>query len=126
MAPFPDDFYRYLQEHSHVGIKVGPDRETFLNIWMVEVAGRVFARSWNRSLSGWFGSLLQGQSGAVRYGDQTLAVVGRRPSPSSDLMSEIDQAYLKRFTRPENVPYAEGIARPAYYAYTVEILPAGD
>ncbi|MEZ4652242.1 MAG: hypothetical protein R3E12_01165 [Candidatus Eisenbacteria bacterium] len=51
---------RYLQEHTLIGIRVGPDRVDFVDIWMVEVSGRLFARSWNRSTRGWYGALSKG------------------------------------------------------------------
>ncbi|MCA9730312.1 MAG: DUF2255 family protein [Candidatus Eisenbacteria bacterium] len=114
---------RYLQEHTLIGIRVGPDRVDFVDIWMVEVSGRLFARSWNRSTRGWYGALLEGLAGDVRFGDRTLPIVGRRLDPESPLMSRIDRAYLERFHQPENIPYAQGISQPDYHPYTMEILP---
>lgn len=120
---FPDEFYGHLARHTLVGIRVGPGREAFLDIWMVEVQGRVFARSWNRSHSGWFGALLQGQAGEVRFGEREAAVRGERPDPEAGLMERIDQAYLERFTQPGNVAYARAISRPEYHPFTIELVP---
>lgn len=119
---FPDELYRHLEQHTLTGIRVGPDRREFLDIWMVEVSGRVFARSWNRSHAGWFGALLQGQPGEVRFGNRTVPVRGERPPPEAGLMENIDQAYLQRFTQPANVAYARAISRPEYHPYTIELI----
>lgn len=123
MKPFPEELYRFLKAHTRVEVRVGADRETFTDIWVVAVDGHIFARSWNRSMNGWFGALVEGKRGTLRFGDRTLAIRGTHLPAASDLMPAIDQAYLKRFTQPENIPYAEGIAQPAFYPYTVEIVP---
>ena len=120
---FPEEFLRFLRENTLAEVRVGPDRKTFLEIWMVEVSGRIFARSWNRSLSGWFGQLVRGATGEVRFGETTMPISGESLPAQSPLMSAIDRAYLERFTQPYNVPYAEAISKPEYHAYTVEILP---
>ena len=48
---FPADFPHYLKNHTLIGIKGGRERDSFLNIWMVEVDGRYFSRSWNKNSS---------------------------------------------------------------------------
>lgn len=126
MKPFPEELFQHLRDHTLVGIRVGPDRKEFLDIWMVAVAGRIFARSWNRSMSGWFGGLIRGQSGMVRFGEHTLEIVGKRPTSEPGLMQRIDQAYLERFTQPENISYATTISQPEYHSFTIEVLPAND
>ncbi len=120
---FPPEFLTYLRQHTLVGIKVGLDRDRFLDLWMVEVSGRIFARSWSRSTSGWFGKAVEGEPTEIRFGDQILSVVGRRPPEEEGLMARIDRAYLERFTQPGNVPYAEGISKPEYHPFTVEFIP---
>ena len=75
--PFPSSFYDYLRDCTLVGIKGGRDRTTFLDIWMVSVEGRVFARSWNKSEKSWFTAFRDAGEGQIRYGDTV-----RRGSPS--------------------------------------------
>ena len=46
---FPVDFYEYLKNNTLIEIKGGIEREKFIQIWMVEVNNRIFARSWKKS-----------------------------------------------------------------------------
>lgn len=120
--PFPEDFYQHLREHSLTGIKGGPDRETFLEIWFVQVDGRVFARSWNKSKRSWFTAFQETGVGAIQYGDNILQVTGKQLPENPELNQRIDQAYLARFTEPANIPYAQGIAQLEYHSYTMEFF----
>ena len=70
---FPESLYRYLSNNTLIGIKGGTERSSFLDIWMVEVNGRVFARSWNKSPNSWFTEFIKSQKGQLKYGDVILA-----------------------------------------------------
>lgn len=120
---FPLEFLAYLQAHTLVGIKGGAADRSFLDIWMVEVDGRVFARSWAKSARSWFTAFQAEGVGQIRYGGQVLDVRGLQADASDrELMTAIDAAYLKKYVQAENVKYAEGIAQKAYWAYTMEFL----
>ncbi len=119
--PFPQDFYQHLKAHTLTGIKAGKERTTFLNIWMVQVDGRVFARSWGKSNRSWFTTLLDKQHGQIKYGDTVIDITGI-PCKDPLLNTRIDQAYLDRYTTPENMPYAVGITQPEYAEFTMEFL----
>lgn len=119
---FPANFYHYLQTHTLIGIKGGQERPTFLNIWMVEVDGRVFARSWSKSARSWFTAFQETEKGEIKYGDRVLRVQGRQLEDDPEMTERINQAYLKRYTQPENLPYAQGITKPEYAAYTMEFF----
>ena len=43
-----DDFYEYLESNTLVEIKGGTKRNRFLEIWMVSVNKRIFARTWKK------------------------------------------------------------------------------
>jgi hypothetical protein len=118
---FPTDFHQHLEDHTLTGIKAGKDRTTFLNIWMVNVEGRVFARSWGKSNRSWFTTLLDEKTGQIKYGDKVLNI---RAKPCKDALmnTKIDHAYRTRYTTPENLPYAIGITQPEYADYTMEFL----
>lgn len=122
---FPDDFYRYLQEHTLIGIKGGRDRETFLNIWIVTVGGRAFARTWGKSERSWYTAFLETGVGEIKYGDKVISVRGSKTPADPDLMRLIDDAYLTRFDQDENRPYAVGITQPEYHDYTMEFFYKG-
>ncbi|MEM7659861.1 MAG: DUF2255 family protein, partial [Bacteroidota bacterium] len=59
------------------GIKAGTERPTFLEIWMVQVGDRVFARSWTRKENGWFGQLLEKGRGEVQFGEEIYPIRGK-------------------------------------------------
>ena len=44
---------QYINSHNLIGIKAGKERETFLEIWMVTVENRIFARSWGFAEKSW-------------------------------------------------------------------------
>ena len=67
--PFPNDFYQYLSENTLVGIKAGNERDRFIDIWVVEVNMRIFARTWSKSENSWFTTFLRGENGKIKYGD---------------------------------------------------------
>tara|TARA_R100000935_G_scaffold46611_1_gene70092 strand:- start:301 stop:678 length:378 start_codon:yes stop_codon:yes gene_type:complete len=123
---FPIEFYHYLKNHTLIQIKGGTERDSFLSIWMVEVEGRIFARSWNKSNRSWFTEFENTGVGEIKYGNYILNVEGKKLN-KQDLFNElIDQAYLLKYTQPENIKYAEGISKPEYADYTMEFLMKKD
>ena len=123
--PFPEDFYEYLGNNTLTGIKGGFERPGFLDIWMVEVDGRVFARSWGKSARSWFSAFLATGAGEIRYGDRVIGVKGRQLTKDPHMNARIDRAYLEKYTQEENVYYAKGITQPEYADYTMEFLYDG-
>ena len=121
---FPEDFYHHLTVNSLTGIKAGSDRTTFLDIWMVNVDGRIFARSWGKSERSWYTTLLQGHSGQIKYRENVIDIVGKKCTDPL-INEQVNSAYLQRYTTPENRPYAIGITQPEYADYTMELLYSG-
>ncbi|MCP2044015.1 DUF2255 family protein [Pontibacter sp. HSC-36F09] len=121
---FPTDFIDYLCLSTLVGIKGGVTRETFLNIWMVEVAGRVFARSWSKSNKSWFTAFIEEGVGQIQYGQSLLNVRGEQ-TKYTDLNLLIDDAYKAKYTQEHNLPYVAGITQPEYHFYTMEFIFEG-
>lgn len=119
---FPDEFYTYLANHTLIGIKGGMNRKTFLEIWMVEVDKRIFARSWNKSERSWFTAFLNYGEGEIKFGQKIIAVNGRKFDPDDELNKQISQAYLTKYNQPGNRKYAEGISKPEYFNYTMEFI----
>lgn len=118
---FPAEFIEYLGSSTLVGIKGGTARETFLNIWMVEVAGRVFARSWAKSNKSWFTAFLEEGAGQLQYGQRVLNVRGVQ-THDAELNLLIDDAYKAKYTQEHNLPYVAGITQPEYHYYTMEFI----
>lgn len=124
--PFPSSFYPYLQANTLIGVKGGSTRKSFLDIWMVAVGERVFARSWNKSERSWFTAFRETGIGEIRYGERILQVKGTVLAASDDLHPLISAAYLQKYTQAENLPYAQGITQPEYVHYTMEFILEGE
>ncbi|HSJ12563.1 MAG TPA: DUF2255 family protein [Gillisia sp.] len=117
---FEKELYDYLNTHTRIEIKGGLDRPTFLPIWMVNVNGRLFSRSWNKSEKSWFTEFLRTGRGQIKYGDKIVNVSGHKIDREDPVNQKIDAAYLQKYTQPENLPYAQGITQPEYADYTME------
>lgn len=119
---FPDKFYEHLETANYTEIKGGLDRDTFLEIWVVSVNKRVFARSWNKSARSWFTAFLNTGLGQLKYGDKILNVSGKKLNKDEMIQGKIDKAYVSRYTRKDEIFYAEGITNPEYTNYTMEFF----
>ena len=75
---FPSDFFTYLKDNTLIDIKGGNSYPKFLDIWIVHVGERVFARSWNKSARSWFTEFDRTGVGQIRYGGKILDVQGRK------------------------------------------------
>ena len=117
---FEKELYDYLNNHTLIEVKGGVDRKTFLKIWMVQVNGRIFSRSWNKSEKSWFTEFLRTGRGQIKYGDKIVNVSGHKIDREDPVNQKIDAAYLQKYTQPENLPYAQGITQPEYADYTME------
>lgn len=95
--PFPLDFLTYLKKNTQLEIKAGRNRKSFLPIWMVEVEGRVFARSWNKSRTSWFTEFLNSGVGQIRYGDKVVNIEGHKLDPADAVQKKINEAYLEKY-----------------------------
>ena len=112
----------WIDNNTLTGIRAGTDRERFLDIWMVSVDGRIFARSWGLSERSWYTAFHQDPIGAIRCGEQVFAVRAHIPEDLEALTPRINQAYLDKYTSEHNRPYAEGIVRKEHAAHTMELL----
>lgn len=84
----------YLVNHTLIGIKGGLVRETFTDIWMVEVNGRFFSRSWSKSEKSWFNDFLNTGVGQIKAGETIFDVQGIKVDKNNLIHEEINKAYL--------------------------------
>lgn len=120
---FPESLYTALQEDTLLKVKGGTSRDRFLEIWMVTVDNRVFARSWSKSERSWFTAFLEEGLGEIGYRNQVLQVSGVKVSNDDPIQDKINQAYLTKYTQEGNRYYAEGITQSEYRDYTLEFKP---
>lgn len=119
---FAEDFYSHLKKYNYTEIKGGIERNNFLEIWIVSVNNRVFARSWNKSARSWFTAFLETGVGQLKYGEKIINVKGRKLETTAQIQQEINQAYIERYNQKENIFYSEGITKPEYLDYTMEFF----
>ncbi|GAB2543134.1 DUF2255 family protein [Rufibacter soli] len=119
--PFSQKSLDYLASNTLAGVKGGTDRDKFLDIWMVTVEGRVFARSWAKSSRSWFTAFQEQGVGELKLGDQVLKVTGKQLT-DAHMNLLVDQAYKQKYTQEHNLSYVEGITQPEYHAYTMEFF----
>jgi hypothetical protein len=120
---FEKEFFNLLNQHSLVEIKGGETREKFLPIWMIEVNGRVFSRSWSKSEKSWFSDFEATGVGEVKFTDKVVKLKGKKLPKEDEIHDKINKAYLAKYNQPYNIKYAEGITQPEYRNYTMEFFP---
>ena len=112
----------YINSHNLTGIKAGKNREKFLNIWMVTVGNRIFARSWGFAERSWYNTFLTDPMGEIQCGDEVFNIKAEIPHDLKELNSFIDQAYLTKYDSGDNSPYAQGIIQKEHAEKTMEII----
>ncbi len=110
----------YIAKHTLIEIKGGLEREKFTEIWMVEVNGRFFSRSWNKSERSWFTEFLKTGVGQIKAGKTIINANGFKVDKNDAVNRDIDIAYLEKYHQPGNVKYAIGISQPEYADFTME------
>lgn len=112
----------YINSHSLTGIKAGAERPTFLDIWMVVVDNRIFARSWGFAEKSWFNSFLQDPNGQLKCGDAIIPIKAVVPTDNAEMTDKINAAYLSKYNTEDRIEYAQGIVRPAHIEKTMEFI----
>ena len=110
----------YINTHNLTGIKAGKERETFLEIWMVVVNERIFARSWGLAEKSWYNTFLKEPEGQIRCGDEIFNIKAVVPDDITDLTSKINEAYLTKYNTDSNIEYSRGIIREQHISRTME------
>ena len=93
---FPEEFYKHLEKYNYTEIKGGINRKTFLEIWVVSVENRIFARSWNKSERSWFTAFLETGIGQFKYGDQIIEVSGKKVEQEAEIHLRIKRSLQKK------------------------------
>ena len=120
----PPSFVALVHEHGLTSVRAGSAERAFLEIWVVAVEGRLFARSWGLSERSWYTAFLDGARGTLRCGGVDLEVCGVVPSDLEAISDAISAEYLRKYDRGENSEYARGIIRPEHVARTMEFVAA--
>jgi hypothetical protein len=120
---FPIKFIEAINRSGLVGVSAGAERSTPLQIWVVAVGNRLFARSWGLSERSWYFAFLSNARGFLECGGQRVAACGRTPLDLKIIVPLIDAAYLTKYDHGENSKYARGILEQQHVTRTLEFLP---
>jgi hypothetical protein len=112
----------YIQKNTIIGIKAGHQRLEFLEIWMVVVQNRIFARSWGLAERSWYHTFLKDSAGEIQCGETIYPIKAIIPEDISDLTAEINQAYLTKYNSYHNIKYSQGIIQEKHIAKTMEFI----
>ncbi|RLJ32464.1 uncharacterized protein DUF2255 [Chryseobacterium sp. 7] len=112
----------YIQNNTIIGIKAGYQRPEFLEIWMVVVQNRIFARSWGLAERSWYNTFLEESEGEIQCGETIYSIKAIIPEDISNLTEEINQAYPAKYNSGHNIPYSQGIIQEKHIAKTMEFI----
>ncbi len=114
---------QFVENNNLVGLKAGNDRPDFLEIWMVVVRGRVFARSWAMSERGWYTAFLKNKNGFIKCGEIVSTIYGIVPGDIAELGKEINNAYISKYNYGSNSVYVQEIIEENRMEKTMEFIP---
>ena len=124
MKRFSKAFLKCIEETQITSVRVGRDRTKFTGIWMVEVDGRIFARSYNLAERSWYTSFLNGNDGDIKCGKEIIPVRGVKVADNNIIAEAINRAYEKKYSVKEhNKKWVNGLNQPERIARTIEFIP---
>ncbi|MBB6330122.1 hypothetical protein HNP24_001072 [Chryseobacterium sediminis] len=112
----------YIKNNNIIGIKAGNQRHEFLEIWMVVVQNRIFARSWGLAERSWYNTFLEESAGEIQCGKTIYPIQAVIPEDINNLTEEINQAYLTKYNTGHNIPYSRGIVQEKHVVRTMEFI----
>lgn len=112
----------YIKENNLIGIKAGTQRPSFLEIWMVVVENRIFARSWGLEEKSWYNTFLENSEGQIQCGSTIYKIEALVPDDLNQITDEINKAYLKKYNFGDNSKYAIGIIEEKHIGKTMEFV----
>ena len=124
MKEFSKAFLKCINETQVASLRAGKDREKFTGIWMVEVDGRVFGRSYFFSKRSWYTAFLNGNNGDIKCGKEIIPVKGLKPADNNVIAVAINKAYEKKYlVASHNKKWVDGLAESERVARTMEFIP---
>jgi len=124
MKHFSKTFLKCINETQITSVRAGKDRTKFTGIWMVEVEGRIFGRSYQLSERSWYTAFLNGDNGDIRCGKEIIHVKGSKPADIDVINGAINKAYEKKYlVKAYNKKWVDGLAQAERVARTMEFVP---
>ncbi|PKF75993.1 DUF2255 family protein [Chryseobacterium sp. PMSZPI] len=117
-----DNVLDYINNNNLIGIKAGNQRPDFLEIWMVTIQNRIFARSWGLAEKSWYNTFLKCSAGQIKCNDVVYTITAVIPEDIAELTDEINKAYLTKYNSGKNRKYATGIIETQHIEKTMEFV----
>jgi hypothetical protein len=106
-----------------IGVRAGlRSSHRFTGVWVVVVAGRVFARSWTRRTDGWFAAFLEDPLGVIELGSRRIRVRAVR-ARGERIRDAVERAYARKYSTPGSLKYVRGFRTPRRRDTTTEFVP---
>jgi len=124
MKKFSKAFLKCINETQITSVRAGKDRAKFTGIWMVEVGGRIFARSYNLSDRSWYTTFFNGEGGDIKCGKEIMPVKGVKPADLNTITEAINKAYEKKYlVKSYNKKWVDGLTQSERVERTMEFIP---
>jgi hypothetical protein len=120
----PSSVVAAVRSGKYFGVRAGGGDHKFTGIWMVDVDGRVFARSWTMKAAGWHRALVADPRGAIQVGTRVVRTRARLVR-SERIKDAVSRAYFAKYDTPSSLHYCRGFARGRRRDSTIEFVPAG-
>src|SRR5688572_7296722 len=107
-SPLPSTIVAAIDESKIIGVRAGKGTgHRFIGIWAVVVAGRVFARSWDRKPGGWYRTFLEDPLGTLQIGDREVRIRAV-PAKGERIRDAVERAYAAKYPTPGSAGYVRG------------------
>jgi len=124
MKKFSKAFLKCIDETQITSVRAGKDRTKFTGIWMVEVEGRIFARSYSLSDRSWYTTFLNSDKGDIKCGKEIILVKGVKPADINTITEAINKAYEKKYlVKAYNKKWVDDLSQPERVERTMEFIP---
>jgi hypothetical protein len=123
MKTFSKAFLQCIRETQINSVRAGKNRTKFTGIWMVEVNGRIFARSYYLSDRSWYTGFLNDNNGDIKCGKEIIPVKGVKPADVDTITEAINKAYEKKYlVKRYNKKWVDGLCEPGRVERTMEFI----
>jgi hypothetical protein len=119
---FTDSVVAALDSAKIIGVRSG-DEHRFTGVWVVVVKGRVYSRSWNDKLTGWFRAFKNQPKGTIQAGDLGIPVHAKMVR-GPRVLDAVTQALAKKYDTKGSQKWVKGFAEPKRVRNTVEFVPS--
>jgi len=121
---FPAAVIGLVKGGKYFGIRAGRAPHRFIGIWVVDVAGRLFVRSWTLKPRSWWRSFLEEPVGALQVPGRARALGVRAVQTKSErLRDAVDRAYLEKYNTKGSLHFSRGFRTKRRRETTTELVP---